>query len=240
MQTSKEYYSSIHRIGRISIAVIILISLGIPTVISIVYKSFPGFVSIITGSAGLLAVLIPISVSEVLSYTPVLGSSVYITFITGNILNLKLPVSINAQNITNTEGGTERGDVISTIAVSVSSLFTVLIIAAGVLLLVPLKPVLTSPGVQTAIKYILPALFGSLGLGVLGNRVAGGIIIKGRLLAGVIPAILVGILFFVSRGLVDHLAGMLILIFLPVTYFSAKFLYKKGVIKVFLPEDNEK
>lgn len=108
---------------------------------------------VITAGSGLLAVFIPTCIAEVFSYTPILGSSAYITFLTGNVMNLKVPVVVNAQIMSDTASGTEEGDAVATIGVAVSSIVTTLIIAGGVLLLVPLRPILTSPTVQTATTY---------------------------------------------------------------------------------------
>ena len=72
----------------------------------------------------------------------------------------RIPVVINAQVLTDTSQGTDEGDTIATIGVAVSSIVTTLIIVLGVILLVPLRPLLTSPAVQTATQYLLPALFG--------------------------------------------------------------------------------
>lgn len=48
----------------------------------------------------ILLIYIPVGFSEALSYTPILGCSAYLAFITGNIMNLKLPVAANAMNLT--------------------------------------------------------------------------------------------------------------------------------------------
>ena len=237
MQTKKEYYASIHKLGRDCTISALLIMIGIPTVISLIFGTFPGFLKIITVSSGLLAIMVPLAVAEVIAYTPILGSSVYLTFITGNILNLKLPVVTNAQSITNTEAGTEKADVISTIAVCVSSISTIVLIALGALLLVPLKPILTAPFAQTAAENILPALFGAMGLGLLGNKVSGGAVIKGRLLGAILPAIIVILVTFISPMIAHQAQGLLILICLPITFFGSKFLYKKGKISVILANE---
>lgn len=237
MKTTREYLDSMHRLGRLGALGAIFISIMIPTIISIAFDIFPGFLKIITTSAGLLAIFFPVAVSEVLSFTPVLGSSIYLTLITGNVMNLKLPVAANSVKLLNVEQGTEKGDVISAIAISISSIATVVIIAIGVLLMVPLKPVLSTPAVQTASHYILPALFGALSLGLLGRNVGGGVIIKGRFKAAIIPAIIVVTIFFISPFLAHNLSGVLIIVSLPITYFSSKFLYKRGKIKVILPTD---
>ena len=106
-----------------------------------------------TIGGGLLLMFIPTALAEVISYTPVLGSSAYITFLTGNVMNLKLPCVINSHTLTGTTQGTDEGDTIAAISVAASSITTTLIIIAGVLLMVPLRPILTSPMVATATSY---------------------------------------------------------------------------------------
>jgi hypothetical protein len=60
----------------------------------------------------------------------------------------------------------------------------------GVILLVPLQPLLTMPAVKTATAYMLPALFGSLFLGMF-NENCGNFVAKGKLKCAVLPFILV-------------------------------------------------
>ena len=160
---NKKYENSIHRLGRVGVIIGICFMLGIPAIVSAVYKVWPENIGkLLTACVGLLAIYIPTNVAEVLGYTPVLGSSAYITFLTGNVTNLKIPVVLNAQALTDCSQGTDEGDTIASIAVAVSSIITTVIIAFGVLLMVPLKPILMSSAVQTASLYLLPALFGGL------------------------------------------------------------------------------
>lgn len=239
MRTKKEYMNEMHTLGRMGSIGAIIIMLSIPTIMAIVFNVFPGIKPIIISSVGLLAVFVPLAISEVISFTPVLGSSIYLTLITGNVMNLKLPTALNAMELTNAEQGTEKGDIISGIAVATSSIVTITVIAISVALMTPLKPFLTLPTVQTATNYILPALFGSLSIGALGRNVGGGIKINGRLKAAIIPAVLVAVTYFVSPFLVNNMQGVLILITIPIIYYSSKILYKKGQITVTLPKDSE-
>ena len=160
---NKKYENSIHRLGRVGVIIGICFMLGIPAIVSAVYKVWPENIGkLLTACVGLLAIYIPTNVAEVLGYTLVLGSSAYITFLTGNVTNLKIPVVLNAQALTDCAQGTDEGDTIASIAVAVSSIITTVIVAFGVLLMVPLKPILMSSAVQTASLYLLPALFGGL------------------------------------------------------------------------------
>lgn len=233
----KSYENSIHRTGRIGIIIGIAFMLGIPAVICMAYDVWPeSAAQVLAAGGGLFAVFFPTCIAEVFSYTPILGSSAYITFLTGNVMNLKVPVVVNAQVLTDTTSGTEEGDVVATIGVAVSSIVTTLIIVAGVLLLVPLKPVLTSPSVKTATTYLLPALFGGIFLSFVNND-CGDYEAKGKPLVMVLPLIVVfGVnAFFPLSGL----EGFVVLICMGLTVGCALVLYKTGIIKM-IPKEKKK
>ena len=234
----KNYENSIHRTGRIGVIIAIAFMLGIPAVVCQVYDVWPKSIGeIFAVGGGLLAVFLPTNIAEVLSYTPLLGSSAYLTFLTGNVMNLKIPVVVNAQVLTETAQGTDEGDTIATIGVAVSSMVTTLIIVLGLILLVPLRPILTSPAVQTATKYLLPALFGGIFLSFV-NDDCGEYVAKGKCLSMIVPVALVFIvnIFFPLTGK----EGFVVLLCMGLTSLCALGLYKAGVIKMTLKSDLKK
>ena len=77
---------------------------------------------------------------------------------------MKIPCVMNAKDIAGTEAGTPEHEIISTISVATSAITTTLVIVAGVILLVPLQPVLQSETLLPAFNNVVPALFGALGL----------------------------------------------------------------------------
>lgn len=234
----KNYENSIHRTGRIGVIIAIVFMLGIPAVVCQVYDVWPKSIGeIFAVGGGLLAVFLPTNIAEVLSYTPLLGSSAYLTFLTGNVMNLKIPVVVNAQVLTETAQGTDEGDTIATIGVAVSSIVTTLIIVLGVILLVPLRPILTSPSVQTATKYLLPALFGGIFLSFV-NDDCGEYVAKGKCLSMIVPVALVFIvnMFFPLTGK----EGFVVLFCMGLTSLCALGLYKAGMIKMTLKSDLNK
>ena len=224
----KTYFDSSHRFGRIGALIGVAFMLGIPAIICTVYGIWPkDIMQIVTVSSGLLAIFIPTNISEVLSFSPALGSASYIAFLTGNVTNLKLPCALNAMAQSEVDQGTEEGDIISSIAIGSSSVVTTLIIILGVLLLVPLQPVLTSAPVQTATTYMLPALFGSLIVGVL-NEDCGEYVAKGKLKAVILPFILIFGINFIYP--LSGKEGFGIIASMIITEFCAWLLYKKGKI----------
>lgn len=234
----KNYEKSIHRTGRIGVIIAIAFMLGIPAVVCQVYNVWPkNFGEILAVGGGLLAVFIPTNIAEVLSYTPLLGSSAYLTFLTGNVMNLKIPVVLNAQVLTDTAQGTDEGDTIATIGVAVSSIVTTLVILVGVVLLVPLRPILTSPAVQTATQYLLPALFGGMFLSFV-NDDCGEYVAKGKCLSMILPVVLVFIVnaFYPLTGK----EGVAVLACMGLTVLCALGLYKAGKIKMIPKSDLKK
>lgn len=228
----EKYEKSIHRIGRIGILIGLAFMLGIPAVISVVFDVAPESIGhVFAVAAGLLAVFIPTNVAEVFGYTPMLGSSAYITFLTGNVTNLKIPVVVNAQTLTETAQGTDEGDTVATIGVAISSFVTTLVIIAGVILLVPLQPILTTPAVQTATTYMLPALFGGLFLSYI-NDDCGEYVAKNKSLTLILPMAMVLIvnLFYPLTGK----EGFAVIGCMILNVICAYVLFKTGVIKMSL------
>lgn len=226
----KKYFNSNHRFGRIGALIGIAFMLGIPAVISQVYDVWPESVGsvFLTGSA-LLAVFIPANISEVLSFSPILGSASYIAFLTGNVTNLKLPCAMNAMTQAEVSQGTDEGDVIASIAIASSSIVTTVIIILGVILLAPLQPLLTLPAVKTATTYMLPALFGSLFLGIF-NEDCGDYRAKGKIKCAILPFILVLVVNHFYR--LSGKEGFVILAVMAVSVLCAYVLYKTGGIQL--------
>ena len=112
-----------HKWGRIGTLIALLYMIAIPFVVLTFYDSLPSIGEVINLSTiSILMVYIPVGFSEAISYTPILGASSYLTFITGNIMNLKLPCAVNAMKLTKKEPNTPEGEAISSVAVAVCSL----------------------------------------------------------------------------------------------------------------------
>ena len=144
-------------------------------------------------------------------------------------MNLKMPCIINAQRIAKVEQSTVEGDAIALIATAVSSSVTIIILALGMLLLSFIQPILENEAVATASNYLLPALFGSMSHGLLGG--GGKTKIKNRLLPAAIPAVIVAVLTILGIAS-TALAGILMIVMIPITILCARIMWKKGIVKV--------
>lgn len=161
----KSYTDSVHFYGRIWTATAIFMFLMAPTAICVHYNAWPEMQYVLKGLLGVAPIYWTVGIIEVLTFSPMLGTGgTYLSFITGNLTNLKVPCALNAMEAAKVSATSEEGEVISTIAIATSSIVTTLIIGLGVLLLGYLQPVLESPILAPAFDNILPALFGGLGV----------------------------------------------------------------------------
>ena len=230
-----------HKWGRIGTLIALIYMIGLPFVVLSAYGCMPSLGEVINiGTISILMIYIPVGISEAISYTPILGASSYLTFITGNIMNLKLPVAVNAMKITKKEPNPPEGAAISSVAVAVSSIMTVIILALAALLSTWISPVFELPSVKTASNYLIPALFGSLTLGLFGSTNTGKKVVKNGVM-GVLPVIIlvtvIALLVRISSGgSLFGAIGFLILFMLPIAIISSRIMWKKGIIKVV---DNE-
>ena len=159
----EKYLQSTHRLGRAVSVLTLILLLGAPFVIGVVLGAMPDMQAAARGFLSVGLVWTVSSVVEFLVYTPMLGAGgSYLAFITGNLINMKIPCAVNAKELVNAKTGTAENEVISTLSIAASSLVTILVLALGVLLMIPLQPVLQSPVLQPAFANVVPALFGAM------------------------------------------------------------------------------
>ena len=197
--TKKSYFDKVHTWGRISCVVSLLFMLGVPLAITLKLDAWPPLSGLLKGLAGVLPLFWTTAVIETLSYGPIIGNGgAYLSFVTGNIANLKLPCAIAAMKSAGVRASSEEGEVISTIAVASSAITTTILIAAGVLIFTPILPLVTaadSPAAP-AFQQVLPALFGALLAGYLRRhwRVAFAPVLAGVIVLLFAPGLQVGVL----------------------------------------------
>ena len=164
-QFFNEFNNSLHRLGKILLLISMILLLSVPFVIGALNSVMPGLGGFLSGMAKVGIIYIPVAIVEFLVYTPMLGvGGSYISFLTGNVTNMKIPCAMNARDMAETTVGTPENEIISTISTATSAIVTTLVIVVGVLLIVPLQPVLQSETLLPAFNNVVPALFGALGL----------------------------------------------------------------------------
>ena len=161
----EEFNNGLHRIGRFTLIAAMIMLISVPFSVGAVNGVMPSMSGFLRGFATVGLIYIPVAIVEFLVYTPMLGvGGSYLSFITGNVTNMKIPCVMNAKDIAKTEPGTPEHEIVSTISVAVSAITTTLVIIAGVIMLVPLQPVLQAEALLPAFNNVVPALFGALGL----------------------------------------------------------------------------
>lgn len=166
-KSARTYYDKVHTWGRISTVTALCVLLMFPMAICLYLGVFPPFEKVFQGLMKVIPLYWSVAVVEVLFYTPMLGAGgTYLSFVTGNIVNLKLPCAISAMESAKVKANSEEGEVISTIAIATSSIVTTVILAIGVLAFAPFLETFTSSALlMPAFKEVIPALFGALGAG---------------------------------------------------------------------------
>ena len=212
---------TVHRDGRIWNISMMILLLAFPVVIALIFNAAPDWRGVGMGLIATAPMYWAVSAIEVITFIPMLGAGgSYLSFVTGNISNLKLPCAINALENANADPKSEEGEIISTVAIAVSSIVTTVIIILGVLLIIPLEPVLSNPVLKPAFDQMLPALFGALGVALIS---------KNWKLA-VAPVILMLILFIFIPALNSSTVGIMVPVGVIFTIIVSRILYKKGII----------
>ena len=215
------YMESVHRSGRIWGIIVAIVLLSFPLVLSAVFNTMPNLKILAKGVLATAPMYWAVGIIEIFTYVPMLGAGgTYLSFVTGNISNLKLPCAIDAMERAGVKASDEEGEVISTIAIAVSSIVTTLIIIIGVVCIVPLTPVLESPVLEPAFDMILPALFGGLAV----------VFISKNLKLSIAPIALMLILFIFVPALDASTVGIMVPVGVIITVVTARILYKKGVL----------
>ncbi|MBR4077763.1 MAG: hypothetical protein IKK17_04060 [Oscillospiraceae bacterium] len=161
----QEFNNSMHRLGRLTLIVMTALLLAVPFLYGSINSVSPSVGGFLSGLAKVGLIYYPVAIVEFLVYTPMLGvGGSYLSFMTGNVTNMRIPCVMNAKDIAGTEAGTPEHEIISTIAVATSAITTTVVIVIGVICMVPLQPILQSEILLPAFNNVVPALFGALGL----------------------------------------------------------------------------
>ncbi len=221
MKKQMSYIDSVHRDGRIWNLTVMVLLMAFPVTVAILFGAAPDWGALGVGLLATAPMYWAVGLIETVTFVPMLGAGgSYLSFVTGNITNLKLPCALNALEQNEVSANSEEGEVISTIAIATSSIVTTLIIILGVVAIVPLTPVLQAPVLQPAFAQILPALFGGLGVAFVS---------KNWKLA-LAPIALMLVLFIFVPALNEGTVGIMVPVSALFTIAIGRILYKRGVL----------
>ena len=209
-----------HYVGRWWMLTGFALLLAVPAAICVVYDAWPPLTWVLEGLLGVAPIYWTVGTIEVLTYVPMLGTGgSYLGFFTGNLTSLKVPCALNAMESAGVEPGSEEGEVISTIAIGVSSLVTTAVIAIGVLALSAIRGFIESPVLQPAFDNILPALFGPLAV----------VYVSKNWRVAMAPLVFMVALFVCVPSLASSV-GVLVPVGAIIAIAAARILYKKGLV----------
>lgn len=219
--TDSAYMKSVHRDGTIWNMVMMVILLMFPVIVGLVFSAVPDWKAVGLGLIATAPMYWAVGVVEVITFIPMLGAGgSYLSFVTGNISNLKLPCALNALESNGVKAQSEEGEIISTISIAVSSIVTTVIIILGVILIVPLTPLLENPVLDPAFAQLLPALFGALGV----------VFISKNYKIAIAPISLMLILFVFVPAINTSTVGIMVPVGVLFTLAVSRVLYKKGIL----------
>lgn len=213
------YMDSVHRDGRIwNIAMMIIITM-FPIVVGLIFSAMPDWAAVGKGLIATAPMYWAVGVVETITYIPMLGAGgSYLSFVTGNISNLKLPCALNALESAEVDVKSEEGEIVSTIAIAVSSIVTTVIIIIGVVLIIPLSPLLDNPTLKPAFDQLLPALFGALGV----------VFVSKNWKIALAPVTLMLFLFIFVPAINTSTVGIMVPVGVVFTLVMSRLLYKLG------------
>lgn len=221
MKKKLSYIDSVHRDGRIWNIGMMLALLAFPILVALLFQGTPDWKALGLGLVATAPMYWAVGAIETVTFTPMLGAGgAYLSFVTGNISNLKLPCALNALEQNDVSINTEEGEIISTIAIATSSIVTTVIVILGVVLIVPLTPILCAPALEPAFAQMLPALFGGLGVAFVSKNWK----------IAVAPVLLMLVLFIFVPALNESTVGIMVPVSVVFTILVSRILLKKGVL----------
>jgi len=221
MKKKMSYIDSVHRDGTIWNLSVMALLLAFPLTVAAIFGAAPDWKALGVGLLATAPMYWAVGAIETITFVPMLGAGgSYLSFVTGNLSNLKLPCAINALEQNGVSANSEEGEIISTIAIATSSIVTTIIIILGVLCIVPLTPVLEAPVLEPAFAQMLPALFGGLGVAFVSKNWK----------IAIAPVLLMLVLFIFVPALNAGTVGIMVPVSVLFTIAVARVLYKRGVL----------
>lgn len=219
---SNTYIPNIIRWGKITMLLGIVTCFLPAIVISVIYGYMPPVSAIIAGTISQISVSGAFYIVEPISYFPILGiPGTYLTFLSGNTSNMRVPCSSVAQEAAGVEMGTEKGSVISTIGIAISIVVNIVILTVGAIAgnaIINAMPA----SMKDALNFLLPALYGA---------VFGQFAISRPKLAGVAVVIAFGMNWLLKNNFLSFFPGtpsyVVILVSVFGSIFAGRLIYKK-------------
>lgn len=160
---NKLWKGPVVRLGVVSVAIPMFMCFLPCVYLYVAHGVSPSFQEAMTAWGMIAAIYGAFYIVEPLSYYPILGlTGTYISFLSGNIGNLRVPCAAVAQEAVGTEPGTPESEIVATLGLAgsvVTNLFFVSLAAFAGAAILGMLP----PSIQNAFKaFTVPAIFGAM------------------------------------------------------------------------------
>jgi hypothetical protein len=219
----KAFDDKINNLGRITSIISLALMLSVPLIVTIFYKIQINVGEIVASAGGLIAMFAPMAVVENISYYSIIGAGgVYLSCITGNIMNMKLPSALSGMKLAGVEPGSSEGDIISIICVGMSSFVTVTILLFSMFIIGKyITPYLSQPVLQPAFANIMPSLLGALVMPFVVKSVK----------VSVAPfALSIALCLVLGGGFVQRYQSYFLPFVMIASVFAAFWMYRRGML----------
>lgn len=138
-------------------------------VLSVVFNATPPIESLMTGWITTLSIFGVYYFVEPISYFPILGiPGTYMSFLAGNIGNMRVPSAAVAQEALGVEMGTKKAELVATLGIAGSVITNIIVVTAAAFGGAALLNVFP-PAVLSAFEFVTPAIFGAM-FGMFANK----------------------------------------------------------------------
>lgn len=169
-QIIQQFHKSVHLWGRITIGIALLLTLTIPLYLTFILGHHPDAADIISGLISIAGFVGVIWVVEPISYFPTLGpAGTYMSFLSGNIGNMRLPVIAATQDALELTPGSDESEVAGIFAI-ISSTFTNLAILAVVMVAGQTIVNILPTQLLGAFNFALPGILGAMMI-MMGSKI---------------------------------------------------------------------
>ncbi|MDY3868104.1 MAG: hypothetical protein SOZ52_01880 [Pyramidobacter sp.] len=218
--TETSYFPYVNKWGKITNTIGILFAFFPLIAFGVFYGYWPKVPDVMLGWMNITAAFGSYYVMQPIQFFPILGvAGTYMSNLSGNIMNMRVPCSIAAEKAAGVEAGTQEAEICATIGSAVSTLINIVILTLAVIAGVSVLNMLPKSMVAS-LQYLLPALLGACTVLVSFDN-------------PVFIPIALAVTFAVKLGLVGMFPGLAVLgdvIAIFGTVAVGFFLYKAGII----------
>lgn len=164
--TLSPFMNAVHTTGRISTILTLASFLAAGLLICSHFHYFPTLPTFIAATLPIFVTIFGNNIGDYFASIPMLGpGAAYISYITGNITNMKIPSILGTMRALNVDRESEEYDVLSIIAAAVASILVMIMLAIIVLFSGAIRPILEFPILQPAFSNTTPAIYAILLVG---------------------------------------------------------------------------